>query len=195
MNATLDPRRLAASRHNREGQPSRAAFRSDNSTIAQGTVVGAVGGLVGTLVMDLVLMGALSAIGLPALTCFSIVGNTVARFFSTLGLEMAGGVPLGAAAHYLIGPLVGTIFGAAVAQVAALRVDTLKKGIVLAILYVEILSQPILATTPILLKMTAHETLQWFSVSFVMHFMLAVVLGVIVSYGLRLATAAKPGRS
>jgi hypothetical protein len=87
------------------------------------------------------------------------------------------------------------IFGAAVAQVTALRADTLKKGVVLAILYVEILSQPILATTPILLKMTAHETLQWFSVSFVMHFMLAVVLGVIVSYGLRLATAAKPGRS
>jgi hypothetical protein len=38
--------------------------------------------------------------------------------------------------------------------------------------------------------MTAPETLQWFSVSFVMHFMLAVVLGVIVSYGLRFATAA-----
>jgi len=62
--------------------------------------------------------------------------------------------------------------------------------LVLAILYVEILSQPILATTPILLKMTAHETLQWFSVSFVMHFMLAVVLGVIVSYGLRFVAAA-----
>jgi hypothetical protein len=135
--------------------------------------------------------GALAAAGLPALTCFSIVGDTVARFFSVLDIEMAGGVPLGVAGHYLIGPLVGAIFGAAVAQVAALRVDSLKKGVVLAILYVEILSQPILATTPILLKMTAHETLQWFSVSFVMHFILAVVLGVIVSYGLRLATAAK----
>jgi hypothetical protein len=102
---------------------------------------------------------------------------------------MAGGVPLGAAVHYLIGPLVGAIFGAAVAQVDALRVDSLEKSVVLAVLYVEILGQPILATTPILLKMTAPETLQWFSVSFVMHFMLAVVLGVIVSYGLRFATA------
>ena len=185
------PKRLAVSRNNREGQPSLAAFHSNNATIAQGTVVGAVGGLVGTLVMDLVLMGALSAVGLPALTCFSIVGDTVASFFSMLGTEMAGGIPLGVAAHYLIGPLVGAIFGAAVTRVAALRVYTLKKGIVLAILYVEILSQPILATTPILLKMTAHETLQWFSVAFVMHLMLAVVLGVIVSYGLRLATAAK----
>lgn len=164
----------------------RVEHRSSN-----GAFIGAIGGLVGTMVMDLVLMGALSAVGLPALTCFSIVGDTVARFFSMLGIEMAGGVLLGAATHYLIGPMVGAIFGVIVTQVDALRVDSMKKGVMLAILYVEILGQPILATTPILLKMTARETLQWFSVSFVMHFMLAVVLGVIVSYGLRLATAAK----
>ena len=168
---------------------SRARGQMTHVTLARGMGWGLIGGLVGTMVMDLVLMGALSAVGLPALTCFSIVGNTVARFFSILGIEMAGGVPLGAAAHYLIGPVVGAIFGAAVAQVNALRVDTLKKSIVLAVLYVEILSQPILATTPILLKMTAHETLQWFGVSFVMHLMLAVVLGVIVSYGLRLRSS------
>ena len=43
---------------------------------------GLVGGLAGTLVMDLVLMGGLSAAGMPARTCFSIVGNTAARFAS-----------------------------------------------------------------------------------------------------------------
>jgi len=102
---------------------------------------------------------------------------------------MAGGVPLGAVTHYLIGPLVGVIFGIALAKIADLRVINLKKGILLAVLYVEILSQPILATTPILLKMTAAETLQWFGGSFVMHFIFAVVLGVIVSYGLRLTSA------
>jgi len=87
---------------------------------------GLLGGLAGTMVMDLVLMGALSAVGLPALTCFSIVGNTVARFFSTLGIEITGGAPLGAATHYLIGPLIGAIFGAAVAQIKALRGGTQK---------------------------------------------------------------------
>ena len=60
----------------------------------------------------------------------------------------------------------------------------------LAVVYVEILSQPILATTLILLKMTAPETLQWFSVSFGMHFIWGVVLGATVSRGLWLATAA-----
>ena len=111
---------------------------------------------------------------------------------SICGLDNWGhlSAPLGAATHYLVGPVVGAIFGVAVAQVEALRLDTLMKGIILAVVYVEIRSQPILATTPILLKMTAPETLQWFSVSFGMHFMWGVVLGAIVSHGLWLATAA-----
>jgi len=83
--------------------------------------------LVGTMIMDLVLMGSLSAIGLPAFTCFSIVGKTAALFFSKLGTEVTGGVPLGVAAHYLIVPFVGAIFGAAVVQIDALRVDSLKE--------------------------------------------------------------------
>ncbi len=158
-------------------------------TLFRGMVWGLIGGLAGTMVMDILLMGALSVAGLAALTCFSIVGNTVARFFSILGIEMAGGVLSGVATHYLIGPLVGALFGAAAVQVDALRVDTLKKGIGYAVIYVEILAQPILASTPVLLKMTAAETVQWFGGSFVMHFIFGVVLGVVVSYGLRLTVA------
>jgi hypothetical protein len=155
------------------------------ATGARGMGWGLLGGLVGTLTMDLVLMGALSAIGLTPLLCFSIVGDTVARFFSILGLTVAGGVPTGAVAHYVIGPLVGVIFGAAVARIDALRADTLKRGVVLGILYVEILSQPILASTPILLKMTAPQIVQWYGISFVMHVLCGAVLGAVVSYGLR----------
>jgi hypothetical protein len=151
-------------------------------SLTSGTRWGLAGGLVGTLVMDLVLMGALSAVGLPIFTCFSIVGNTVARLFSILGVELAGGIPLGVAAHYLIGPLIGAIFGAAVIRFDTLRLNTFKKGIMLAVLYVEIVSQPILATTPVLLKMTGPETWQWFGFSFVMHMIWGVVLGVVVSY-------------
>jgi hypothetical protein len=169
--------------------PSQRPGQIASVRLTRGIGWGLVGGLSGTLVMDLILIGALTAAGLPALTCFSIVGNTVGRFLSILGIEMAGGVPLGVAAHYLIGPVVGAIYGAAAAQVNAFRLDTLKKGTVFGILYVEILSQPILATTPILLKMTAAETLKWFGGSFAMHLIFGVVLGIVVSNGLRLAVA------
>jgi len=154
-------------------------------SLTRGLGWGLIGGLAGTMVMDLVLMVALPVAGLPALTCFSIVGATVASFFSMQGIEMTGGVPLGVFTHYLIGPAAGAIFGAVVTQVKVLRPDTLKKSIIFAILYVQILSQPILATTPILLKMTVIKTLQWYGGSFAMHSVLGLVLGVIMSYGLR----------
>jgi hypothetical protein len=153
--------------------------------LARGIGWGFLGGLVSTMVMDIILMGALLAVRYPALLCFSIVGDTVSRFLSMFDMQVAGGVPTGVITHYLVGPVIGVIFGAAVAMFPALREGTLKKRIIAAILYVEILSQPILATTPILLKMKAPATLQWFGGSFVMHAILAVVLGAIVGYGFR----------
>lgn len=159
-------------------------------TLARGLKHGLIGGIAGTLAMDLILMGALSAVGMPALTCFSIVGDTVEHFFSNLGIHLAGGVPMGIAAHYLVGPLFGIIFGIVLSKVNALHVASLKKGVLLAVLYVEIMSQPILAATPILLKMTAKDTFIWYGASFVMHFLYGVVLGIITSYRLRLANAA-----
>ena len=161
----------------------RAGAQISQTNLASGLAWGVMGGLAGTLVMDLVLMGGLSAAGMPIFTCFSLVGDTVARLFSMLGVELAGGIPLGVTAHYLIGPLIGAIFGAAVTRFDTLRLNTTKKGIMLAVLYVEIVSQPILATTPVLLKMTGPETWQWFGISFVMHMIWGVVLGVGVSQG------------
>ena len=161
------------------------------AALATGVARGLVGGLVATLSMDMVLMAALSALGVPPLTCFSIVGDTVARFFSVLGLAMAGGVIPGIATHYLIGPLVGAVFAVALVLINARRGCTLKKVILLAVLYVEILAQPILAITPLLLKMTASETLLWFGGSFIMHFIFAVILGVFLFFRLRLPSVAR----
>ena len=148
---------------------------------------GFLGGLSGTLVMDLLLMGALLVFRQPAVLCFSIVGDTVSRFFAVLGAQVAGGVPTGVVTHYVVGPLFGILFGALITGWDALRVTSVKKCVLLAVAYVEVLSQPILVTTPILLKMTMSETLQWYGGAFVMHLLLAVVLGVIVGYGLQSA--------
>ena len=133
----------------------------------------------------------LSAVGLPAAAPFATIGNTAAGFFALIGINMAGGFPLGLTVYYLLGLVLGGIFGATVAWFDALRVNTLKRGVVFAVLYAEILSQPILAMTPIILKTSTSETLQWFGASAVMHLIWGVVLGIVVSYGLRLITAAK----
>jgi len=155
--------------------------------LARGMGWGLIGGLAGTLVMDILLMGALLAVGLPVSFCFSMVGDTLVRFFWLLGMHLAGGIPTGMLAHYLIGPLVGMLFGAALTLFPARRVDTIKKCILVAILYVEILSQPLLAMAPLLLKMDQLTVRLWFGGSLIMHLILAVILGSIVGYGLRLS--------
>jgi hypothetical protein len=152
---------------------------------------GFLGGLAGTLVMDILLMGILLALRQPAAMCFSIVGDTVSRFLAMFGTQISGGVPAGVITHYVIGPLFGMLFGAAITKFPALRDGTLKKITLAAFVYVEILSLPILATTPILLKMRTTATLQWFGGSFVMHLILSIVLGVIVGYGLRQGSASR----
>ena len=163
--------------------------RNPSTRLLKGLGWGTIGGIAGTLAMDLTLMAVLAAFGSPALTCFSIVGDTAAHFFSMQNVGMTGTILLGVATHYTVGPLIGAIFGLLVTRVKALRVNSLKKGILLGILYVEILSQPLLATTPILLKMTAAATLQWYGGSFIMHMIAGAVLGAVVGRGLRLVTA------
>jgi hypothetical protein len=157
-----------------------------SNRLLKGLGWGTIGGIAGTLAMDLTLMAVLAAFGLPVLTCFSIVGDTVAHFFSTQNVGMAGAILLGVATHYTVGPLIGAIFGLLAARVKALRVHTWKKSLLLGILYVEILSQPLLATSPILLKMSAAATLQWYGGSFVMHLIAGAVLGAVVGFGLRI---------
>lgn len=169
---------------------SLAEGHSKRAPLAKGIAWGFIGGLAGTLIMDFLLMGALLALKQPATLCFSIVGDTVSRFFAVLGAQVTGGAPTGVVTHYVVGPLFGMLFGAVVTKFPALREGTLKKVTIAAFVYVEILSQPILATTPILLKMKAPAILQWFGGSFLMHLILSIVLGVIVWYGLRL----RPGR-
>ncbi len=153
-------------------------------TLSRGIAWGLIGGLAGTMAMDLVQMGGLSALGLPAGTCYSTIGSTVAHFFSLLGIKLSGGAMLGAVTYHLLGPVLSAIYGLAVSQIGALQRTTLKMNVVYAVIYAEVLSQLILTTMPILLKMPASETVLWFAGSFVMHLTWGIVLGLVLHYGL-----------
>ena len=163
---------------------SLAEGHGKRAPLARGIAWGFFGGLAGTLAMDLVLVRGLSALGLPTDTCFLSIGSTVAHFFSLLGIELSGGVMLGVATFHLLGPVLSAIYGLAVSQIGALQGVTLKKNVVGAVLYAEVLSQLILTTMPILLKMSGSETVLWFAGSFVLHLTWGIVLGFVMHYGL-----------
>lgn len=149
---------------------------------------GLLAGLAGTVAMDLTLLASLPALGLPAYACYLTIGSTVRLFFALLGIKLAGDVTLGVAAYHLIGPLLGALYGLVVSQVSALQRTTLKKNLIYAVLYAEMLSQLILTMTPLLLKMPAQEAILWYAGSFVVHMIWGIVMGLVTYYGWQLPT-------
>ncbi len=172
---------------------SRAEGARGSGARAKGLVFGLIAGLVATIVIDLILMGYLLLKGQRADDGFALIGDTTAGFFSLFGIDAAGGVLSGVVWHYLIGLALGVIFGVAVTRIDALLLNSLKKGVGLGILYAEVISVPLLVMPPIILKWTASAVLQLLEFYFFMHAMWGMLLGLIVSYGLRSARAARQG--
>jgi hypothetical protein len=172
---------------------SRSAGAIGSSARSKGLVVGSIAGLAATIAIDLITMGVLPLMGLPADGGFSVIGDTAAGFFALFSIDVAGGVPPGIVLHYVIGLALGALFAAVVSRRAALRLNSIKKSVGLGVLYTEVISLPILVLPPIILKWTAPETAQWFGFSVVMHAIWGIVLGLVVSYGLRSATTGGAG--
>jgi hypothetical protein len=157
------------------------------STRGKGLVLGLVGGVAATIVIDLITVLVLPLMGLPADGGFSVIGDTAAGFLALFGIHVAGGALLGAVLHYLIGAALGVLFGWAVTCVPALRLNSVKKGVGLGILYAEIISLPIVVLPPIVLPLSGAEAVRWFGFCLVMHAIWGATLGTIVAYGLRSA--------
>ncbi len=158
-------------------------------TPASSVMVGCLGGLLGTIVMDLFGAGLFLLMGGPASLSFSVIGDAAAGFLALVGIALTGGVSLGALLHYLIGLTFGGIFGLAASRFAVLQLTSLKQAVGFAVLYVEIISQPLLAAAALILQMTGTATAQWFGLSFVMHLVYGLVLGLVAFYGRRDAPA------
>jgi len=164
---------------------SRAVKAAGRGSRSRGLIVGLIGGLVATIVIDVITILVMPLIGLPADNGFVIIGDTAARFFSLLGPKVNGGAALGAGLHYVIGLVLGALFGAGVTRIPALRLTSTRKAVGLGVLYTELISLPILITPPLLLGWTASAAAFWFGFSFLMHAVWGSVLGAVVSLGVR----------
>ena len=92
--------------------------------------------------------------------------------------------------HFLLGLALGAVFGVAVSRVRFLRLGSVVKGALLGVLYIEIVSQPILVLAPLLVRMTTPDVLQWYALSTSMHVIYGIVLGVVMA--LRQRRSARP---
>jgi hypothetical protein len=93
-----------------------------DQSFSRGIGFGIIGGLVGTVLMDIVMM-----------LTFLIAGQPATTFFSMVGERLGYGVLAGLAVHNLVGLTGGFIFSLLVLNIKALRIDSRRKGLVLGI--------------------------------------------------------------
>jgi hypothetical protein len=153
----------------------------NRGTLASEITWGMAAGLLGTVVMDLVIMGFFAATGMPPGLVYSFIGDVAQQCFLRIGFAVPGGVPLGALVHFLLGIVLGAAFGVAVARIPRLRLGSVIKGALLGVLYIEIVSQPILVMAPLMMTMTTSDVVRWYVLSTSMHVIYGIVLGVVMA--------------
>jgi hypothetical protein len=139
-------------------------------------------GLLGTVVMDLVIVGFFAATGMPTGLVYSFIGDVTQQCFLRIGVAVPGGVPLGALVHFLLGVVLGAVFALAVSRIPRLRLGSIVKGALIGVLYIEIVSQPILALAPLMMTMSTSDVLRWYALSTSMHVIYGIVLGVVMAF-------------
>jgi hypothetical protein len=88
----------------------------------RGIEFGIIGGIVGTVLMDIVMVLTFLVAGMPADTFFSMVGE-----------KLGYGTLVGIVVHNLVGLTGGIVFSLLVLTIKALRIDSTRKGILLGI--------------------------------------------------------------
>ncbi len=148
------------------------------SELARSAVFGMAAGVVATAVMDAFVAIAMIAMGNPASFMFVFIGQVAAKFFALVGIPVVGSAGLGFLFHYLFGMGYGGLFCAVLSRWTRFKPHALGKTILFGILYIEIFSQPFLASAPLLLTMAASDVVQWYMLSTAMHALYGLVLGV-----------------
>jgi hypothetical protein len=139
-------------------------------SVLGGMAFGIAGGVIGTVLMDIVMM-----------LTFLIADQPVTAFFSMVGEKLGYGVLAGVAAHNLVGLTGGLVFSLLVLFVAPLRIDSRRRGLLLGI-GAGALTIP-LGCIPLAIWLGQPITVV-ISFSVLPHLVWGAVLGWIVGYGL-----------
>ena len=93
-----------------------------NKSYLRGIGFGIIGGLGGTVLMDIVMV-----------LTFLVAGQPADTFFSMVGERLGYGTLVGIGVHNLVGLTGGFVFSLLVLTIKALRIDSMRKGLVLGI--------------------------------------------------------------
>jgi hypothetical protein len=150
--------------------------------LSRTVIFGIATGVVANIVMDVFVALALILMGSPASFMFSFIGQVAATFFAKLNLAVPGGVLTGFLFHYFFGIAYAVLFCVAVARIRWLKTASVGQSILLGTVYIELFSQPFVASAPLILSLAASDTIQWYAMATVMHGVYGAVVGVLQHY-------------
>jgi hypothetical protein len=138
--------------------------------IHRGVGFGILGGFLGTVLMDIVMV-----------LTFLIAGQPADTFFSMVGEKLGYGALVGILVHNLIGISGGIVFSLLVLNIKALRIDSMRKGVLLGI-GAGAVTIP-LGCIPLAIWL-GQQILVVIAFSFLPHLVWGTVVGWTVAYGL-----------
>ena len=141
-----------------------------NKSFLRGIGFGIVGGVVGTVLMDIVMM-----------LTFIIAGQPADTFFSMVGEKLGDGPLVGILVHNLVGLTGGIVFSLLVLYVKALRIDSRRKGLMIGFA-AGVVTIP-LGCIPLAIWLD-QPILAVIAFSILPHLVWGTTLGWIVAYGL-----------
>ncbi|UCG54490.1 MAG: hypothetical protein JSV32_07905 [Dehalococcoidia bacterium] len=140
------------------------------SSIARLIILGIIGGLVGMIVMDLVMVAEFLIMELPMYTYLELIGSV-----------FGGGVTLGVITHILLSIFLGLIFLALVFNIGFFRITTIRSGFILGFLFGVV---TIIGCVPFAI-ITGIPIVEILSFSTLPHLIFGASCGLVVGYGLR----------
>jgi hypothetical protein len=156
-----------------------------NASLTRGVTAGLLGGLAGDVAMQILAAGIFALLGWPLDTSFRIIGDSVVAFFPAFDGTPVSNTLVGLLANVLIGVGLGGILGALVVRWRPLALTSLRRGILISFVYVEVMSCPLLAAGSLSLGLNAASTATWCGISFALHLVYGVVLGAVLWARLR----------
>ncbi len=144
---------------------------------------GGIGGFVGMLAMDIVMVVTFLIVGEDADTYLSTIEEGAETLLDLIGISMDAGALIVIPLHYLIGLVTGFAFGVGVLYFDRLRGDIMRLGTVLVFIVEEIFCYVFFL--PLIFDMSVSELILFFSSTSLFHSIFAVVLAWLVNYGVQ----------
>jgi hypothetical protein len=154
----------------------------EKTNIARGIKYGIVGGLMGTIITDLV-----------SLIIFFILGESLPDFYTLFGksfltlFNLQADYPLwqGLTLHYSIGILTGLVVGILTQRISLLKFNTYRSSILIAVIITQIEGLTLFYLMSLVLNMPQSEMILIYGMGIFLHTVWGACLGSILCFGLR----------